>query len=255
MALTDSYVLPVARIPDIFSKIKDGQAPERLSIQLLKDWGFASSNDRAFLGLLKALGFLTSDGKPTQSYLDFLFRGLMFEAEAEPFRSAGIRIGIDVTDTEQSLLFEALAPFGIQRRNMALEMSRLYAVLFCFENEIRDLIREALIEKDGPNWQDKLPVKIRDNATSRREIALKDSWLEGEKSDLLGFVDFGQLAQIIIEKWDYFKDVVPSQHWLKQRMDELEKARNFIAHNRMLLPSEFQRLYMYVTDWNRVIGL
>lgn len=38
-------------------------------------------------------------------------------------------------------------------------------------------------------------------------------------------------------------------------MDEMEKARNFIAHNRMLLPSEFQRLYMYINDWNRVIGL
>lgn len=38
-------------------------------------------------------------------------------------------------------------------------------------------------------------------------------------------------------------------------MDELEKSRNSIAHNRMLLPSEFQRLCMYVVDWNRVIGL
>jgi hypothetical protein len=48
---------------------------------------------------------------------------------------------------------------------------------------------------------------------------------------------------------------MPSQHWLKQRMDELEKARHFIAHNRVLLPSVFQRIYMYVRDWNRVIGL
>jgi len=38
-------------------------------------------------------------------------------------------------------------------------------------------------------------------------------------------------------------------------MDELEKARNFIAHNRMLLPSEFHRIYLYIADWNRVIGL
>ena len=58
-----------------------------------------------------------------------------------------------------------------------------------------------------------------------------------------------------IDKREYFKDIIPSQHWLKQRMDEMEKSRNFIAHNRMLLPSEFQRLYMYVADWNRVIGL
>lgn len=188
-------------------------------------------------------------------FRNFLFRGLMFEAEAERFRRAGIQIGAEATVAEENLLREALAPFGVMRRNQALEMARLYAVLFCFENEIREFIRDALIEKDGSNWQDKLPPKIKEHAENRRATALKDTWLEGEKADLLGFVDFGHLAQIVIAKWDYFKDIVPTQHWLKQRMDELEKARNFIAHNRMLLPSEFQRLYMYIADWNRVIGL
>ena len=179
----------------------------------------------------------------------------MFEAESEKFRLAGIQIGAGSTEAEENLLKEALAPFGIARRNNALEMARLFAVLFCFENEIRDFIREALLEKEGLDWIDKLPPKIKEHAESRRDIALKDSWLEGEKSDLLGFVDFGHLAQIIIAKWDVFKNVIPTQHWLKQRMDELEKCRNFIAHNRMLLPSEFQRIYMYISDWNRVIGL
>jgi HEPN superfamily Swt1-like protein len=186
---------------------------------------------------------------------DFMFRGLMFEAEAETFRRAGIQIGADTTEAEENLLKEALAPFGVARRNSALEMARLYAVLFCFENEIRDFIREALAEKEGPNWQENLPQKIKEQAASRRETALKDSWIEGEAADVLGFVDFGHLAQIIIAKWEHFEDIVPTQHWLKQRMDELEKARNFTAHNRMLLPSEFTRLYMYIADWNRVIGL
>ncbi|MGC1646561.1 MAG: Swt1 family HEPN domain-containing protein [Candidatus Sulfotelmatobacter sp.] len=97
--------------------------------------------------------------------------------------------------------------------------------------------------------------KTKTFADGRQKTAFADSWLEGEKSDLLGFVDFGQLASIIIEKWSCFEDIVPSQQWLKQRMDELEKARNFIAHNRMLLPSEFQRVYLYIADWNRAIGL
>lgn len=179
----------------------------------------------------------------------------MFEAESEKFRLAGIQIGADSTEAEEKLLEEALAPFGITRRNNALEMARLFAVLFCFENEIRDFIREALVEKEGLDWIDKIPPKIKEHAESRRETALKDSWLEGEKSDLLGFVDFGQLALIIVAKWEIFKNVIPTQHWLKQRMDELEKSRNFIAHNRMLLPSEFHRIYMYIADWNRVIGL
>lgn len=186
---------------------------------------------------------------------DFFFRGLMFESEAEEFQKAGIQIGADNQFTEKQLLAEALAPFGVNRRNKGLEMARLYAVLNCFENEIRAFIRETLEENVGLDWWDKLPSKMKSHAEGRQVAAMKDSWLEGEKSDLLGFVDFGMLAKIMIEEWEFFSNLIPSQHWLNQRMDELEKSRHFIAHNRMLLPSEFQRIYMYVADWNRVIGL
>jgi len=184
-----------------------------------------------------------------------MFRGLMFEAEASDFQSAGIQIGADQTETEERLLAEALSPFPVKLRNNALEMARLYAVLFSFENHVREFIRETLSENEGVDWMDKLPVKIKQYAEKRLEIAQKDSWLEGEKTDLLGFLDFGHLAQVILNKWVHFESIIPSQHWLKQRMDELEKSRNFIAHNRMLLPSEFQRMYMYIADWNRVVGL
>lgn len=186
---------------------------------------------------------------------DFFFRGLMVESEAKQFQKAGIQIGADNQFTEKQLLAEALSPFGVNRRNNGLEMARLYAVINCFENEIRAFIRETLEENVGLDWWDKLPKSIKTNAENRQVTAMKDSWLEGEKSDLLGFVDFGMLAKIMIEKWEFFSNLIPSQHWLNQRMYELEKARNFIAHNRMLLPSEFQRIYMYVADWNRVIGL
>src|SRR6187551_1974048 len=71
MALTNSYVLANGRIPDVFAKIRDGQAPEYVTNQLLKDWGFSSSNDRAFIPLLKSLGFLTPTGQPTQRYHDY----------------------------------------------------------------------------------------------------------------------------------------------------------------------------------------
>lgn len=179
----------------------------------------------------------------------------MFESEAEAFRAAGIQIGADISNTEIELQREALAPFSISRRNQALQMARIYSLLFCFENELRFFIRATLYEKEGADWQQLLPNKIKTQAESRKAAALKDSWLEGENTDILGFVDFGHLAEIIICKWEHFSVIVPSQHWLKQRMDEMEKARNFIAHNRMLLPSEFQRLNMYVSDWNRVIGL
>jgi hypothetical protein len=71
MGLTNAYVLATNRIPDLFRKIQDGQAPDRFTNQLLKDWGFKSTNDRAFIPLLKALGLLTADGNPTPRYLEY----------------------------------------------------------------------------------------------------------------------------------------------------------------------------------------
>lgn len=186
---------------------------------------------------------------------DFLFRGLMFEAEAGPFQKAGIKLGADQTETEQQLLAEALAPFPMPLRNKSLEMARLYSVLFAFENHVREFIRESLSENIGSDWISNLSKTIVEKANSRQKSAIKDSWLEGEKTDILGFLDFGDLSKIMIDHWEHFESLIPSQHWLKQRMDELEKARNFIAHNRMLQPSEFQRIYMYIADWNRQIGL
>lgn len=186
---------------------------------------------------------------------DFLFRGLLFEADARSFQKAGIQVGANSQDVEVKLLWERLAPFSLVRRNDALEMARLYAVLFCFENEIRALIRETFEDHFGPEWWEHIPSKIQTFCAARQEAAFKDSWLEGTKTDALGFLEFGHLSDIIIFQWDLFQDLIPSQHWLKQRMDELEKARNFIAHNRKLLPAEFERIYMYVNDWNRVIGL
>ncbi|MEX1035734.1 MAG: hypothetical protein WDZ54_07235 [Sneathiella sp.] len=92
---------------------------------------------------------------------DFLFRGLMFESEASRFQAAGIQIGADQTEAEERLLDDALSPFPVQRRNQALEMARLYAVLYCFENEIREFIRETLTEKVGENWIDTIPNTIK----------------------------------------------------------------------------------------------
>ena len=71
MPLPKTYVLNMKKIPEFFKAIKDGQAPKNFSQQHLKDIGFASSNDRAFVPLLKALDFLTPEGSPTKRYLDY----------------------------------------------------------------------------------------------------------------------------------------------------------------------------------------
>ncbi|WP_341646117.1 DUF5343 domain-containing protein [Thauera sp. SDU_THAU2] len=56
------------QLGDFLAKIQDGQAPENFTQQHLKDIGFGSSNHRTYIPLLKAIGFLTPSGVPTERY-------------------------------------------------------------------------------------------------------------------------------------------------------------------------------------------
>jgi hypothetical protein len=71
MALTNAYVQVYGQLPDVFQRIAEGQAPEKFTTQHLKDIGFTSSNFRAVIPLLKALGFLSADGSPTSRYHEY----------------------------------------------------------------------------------------------------------------------------------------------------------------------------------------
>lgn len=71
MATTKRYLASAKNLKDIFNKVQHGVPPEKFNNDHLKAIGFASSNDRAVVPLLKDLGFLTGDGTPTQRYRDY----------------------------------------------------------------------------------------------------------------------------------------------------------------------------------------
>lgn len=66
------YMTSVKNLADILRKIKVAQTPPRFTHEFLKaHLGFSSSNDRAVVKVLKALGFLTADARPTERYNRF----------------------------------------------------------------------------------------------------------------------------------------------------------------------------------------
>lgn len=71
MALSSAYTEAYGKLGEFFGALRDGQAPDQFTHQVLQDLGFKSNKHRAYIPLLKALGFLTPDGKPTQRYRDY----------------------------------------------------------------------------------------------------------------------------------------------------------------------------------------
>lgn len=88
MPLTNAYVQVYGQLSELFERICEGAAPEKFTVQHLKDLGYASSNYRAVIPLLKALGFLSSDGAPTSRYHEFRNTALSKRVMAEAIRDA-----------------------------------------------------------------------------------------------------------------------------------------------------------------------
>ena len=84
--LPDSYVQTPNKVKDYLQAMLNAEAPERFSQDFLGKLGFKSTNDRLWIGVLKDLGFLDLDGKPTQRYFSFLDRTQWKKVLAEAIR-------------------------------------------------------------------------------------------------------------------------------------------------------------------------
>lgn len=62
------YMMSNNKISPIIEKIQQAARPPKFTQEVLKNLGFTSTNDRAFIPLAKKLGFLADDGAPTALY-------------------------------------------------------------------------------------------------------------------------------------------------------------------------------------------
>jgi hypothetical protein len=87
-SLPDSYTVKPNAIADYFDAMLHAQPPDRFSVRFLEGLGFKSTNDRLIVGVLKDLGFLDSDAKPTDRYYRYLDREQSARVLAEGIREA-----------------------------------------------------------------------------------------------------------------------------------------------------------------------
>lgn len=138
MALPTAYVLVYGQLGDVFARIADGQAPDKFTTQYLKDLGFSSSNFRAVIPLLKALGFLSEDGTPTSRYHEYRntarSKRVMGEAIRETYSDL-LTIKANPTDTDRPLIEGKFK----SANNVSPNVAKLMASTFYSLLELADL--------------------------------------------------------------------------------------------------------------------
>lgn len=184
----------------------------------------------------------------------FLFRAATGNVAVEELVERGELLGPErPADPTRST---PLDDFSFAIRVEAGRMARVYELLFCFENSVRELIESRLKEAFGIDgwWAEGVPEDLRTKASKLEQREKRTPWHGPRGGTLLAYVDFPDLGRIITEGWQHFEDLLGQAEWVKNLFDETNQTRRAIAHTGVLSQHDIERMELRVRDWLRVVG-
>lgn len=149
----------------------------------------------------------------------------------------------------------ALEFFDADERRAARRMGRVYELLYCFENSVRELLETTLRESLADRWwEDGVPDDIRGKADRIRRSDEQARWHGPRGQSPLNFVEFPHLGKIITERWDDFEDLLGDKGWVERYFDDMNQSRRAIGHTGDLSEHAVERMELFVREWLLVVG-
>lgn len=131
----------------------------------------------------------------------------------------------------------------------------VYPLLYVFENSVREMIVRVMQKVHGPNWWElKVSKDIQEEVQRRKAREDKNPWHGKRGAHPIYYTDLEHLGRILQNNWTDFKDILPTQQWLIQRLDEISHSRNPVAHMNPLNRHDIQRIKVYFRDWEKHIS-
>jgi hypothetical protein len=185
---------------------------------------------------------------------NWLFKSLSVESKLDDLEAEGVSVRA-ATDPAALQRVMSLDEFSSTIRRAAMSTLPAFLAFFCLENAVREIVVQRLTENQGSDWWDKAASKaVKDRVNQRREKEGKNRWHVQRGANEIYYTDFGDLLLLIQGNWPDFEDLFPDQHWIANRLNDLEASRNIIAHSNQLDEREIDRVKMYLHDWIRQVG-
>ncbi|HVT93808.1 MAG TPA: hypothetical protein VHD76_13265 [Bryobacteraceae bacterium] len=100
--------------------------------------------------------------------------------------------------------FEAY--FSRDLRDSAQKMTYAYCLFYCFENAVRNLVSQRLLERKGANWwEDAVPSNVRKRVDNKKTEIENNKWHQATIGADINHTLFGDLSSIIIAQWQEFE--------------------------------------------------
>ena len=183
----------------------------------------------------------------------FVMKGQMAEVALEKVMGAGQRGGeVSFESISRKVSLIDLDPDAVAD---ATKMSAIYIAIASFENMVRELISNRLLEEKGANWWDtQVSTDVRKRAERKFKEQEKIRWHGTRGISPIFFTELKDLVSIIQQNWPSFEDLLPDIEWVRHIVRTIERSRNVIMHSGQLSIDDIERVGMNIRDWIRQIG-
>lgn len=180
----------------------------------------------------------------------FGLNNLLIESEIQRLE-ATLDVDLGHRRRDQAETDQAYYPqFSEKLRDEAAAMAGHYAIFYCLENSIRNVIVERMKEQSSNWWDEKVPEAVRKNAQSNKNKEAGTA-ITPRSADLIDYTNFGELGEIIKTNWDVFGDMFRDLRAVERVLANLNTLRAPIAHCKKLADDEVVRLHLSLRDWFR----
>lgn len=137
----------------------------------------------------------------------------------------------------------------------ARKMAEVYTAINSFENLARKFINDRLLEECGANWwEEKVPVKIRNDAESRKKEEELHRYHGSRGSSMIYYTQMEDLISIIGNNFEAFEAYIPNVDWVRQLFKSISRSRNVIMHSGELNMNDIVRVGVNIRDWLQQVG-
>lgn len=174
-------------------------------------------------------------------------------APAKPSRNGGMSRSVAFA------LDKIRVPSGVlsdqHRRDAERMATKVYPLLYAFENSAREFIDGHLTHAYGPTWWDdaKLVSKpVRDSVEISRKAAAENRTHSTRNARPIYYTTFGHLVLIVQSDRGtkvFKRPLFPRPTWFPELVKASEHTRNIVAHMNPLKVHDIRRLEVDFEDW------
>jgi hypothetical protein len=156
---------------------------------------------------------------------------------------------VDIAGLKMEAIPGMTASHAREAKTMA---TRVYPLLYLFENSARDVITRVLKAEEGNDWWNKVvPKGVRDQADGNIKTEGREAWHGKRSNDPIDYVDLPQLATIVTDDkvWPYFQPLFSRKNWFEGLVQDLNVSRRVAAHMNPLASDDIQGVEVIFRKW------